>query len=309
VKQCKHGKFLLNKHDTDISKVLAETGEWEEHSLELFLNIVREGDTVIDAGANVGAITIPLAKRVGPRGRVHAFEPQRIVNQQLNGNVALNSLMNVDVYLAALGNETGSVMVPNVEYRVDANFGALSLSRRFKDASEAWMYPVPVLTLDSLSFAKCPSLLKMDVELMELQVLRGGRKMLADCWPVIYAENNCIHTSPALVEELYALGYVPYWDTNSPMNMVCMPRHKIHTIRPDGSTAEGNDSSDGNVVMIGYTQVLRDKPYLHDYFLEEVQEIAFDQHGVGRSVRTLYPRFTQLGNFTHCPSVIPLAAD
>jgi hypothetical protein len=27
VKQCKHGKFLLNKHDTDISKVLAETGE------------------------------------------------------------------------------------------------------------------------------------------------------------------------------------------------------------------------------------------------------------------------------------------
>jgi hypothetical protein len=175
VKQCKHGKFLLNKHDTDISKVLAETGEWEEQPLQILLSIVREGDTVIDAGANVGAMTVPLAKRVGPTGRVHAFEPQvgvrltcvcmciyvyvsaclcvplslslsisishplthtlslslcpplpqRVVNQQLNGNVALNSLMNVDVYLAALGNETGHVMVPSVNYLIPGILGGL----------------------------------------------------------------------------------------------------------------------------------------------------------------------------------------
>ncbi|KAJ1398714.1 S-adenosyl-L-methionine-dependent methyltransferase [Ochromonadaceae sp. CCMP2298] len=199
--------------------------------------------------------------------------------------------MNVDVYLAALGNETGHVMVPSVNYLIPGNFGAVSLSRRFKDASDSWMYRVPVLTLDSISFAKCPSLLKMDVELMEVQVLRGARHLLTRCKPIIYAENNCIHTSPALVEELYALGYVPYWDSNAPMNMICIPRNRLKGVEVGGAGA--GDTGGG-------------------YFLEEVEveaEVQVGEEGQGgqgqRGRTVLQPRFRQLGNFTHCHSVIP----
>jgi predicted methyltransferase len=49
--------------------------------LQLFLQIVKPGDIVVNAGSNIGAFTVPLAKAVGPRGHVHAFEPQKIINQ------------------------------------------------------------------------------------------------------------------------------------------------------------------------------------------------------------------------------------
>ena len=51
-------------------------GEWAEGELNLFLQIVRPGDIVLDVGANIGAFTVPLAKRVGMSGRIYAFEPQ-----------------------------------------------------------------------------------------------------------------------------------------------------------------------------------------------------------------------------------------
>jgi len=44
-----------------------------------------------EIGANIGAMTVPLARQV-PKGRVIAFEPQRIVSQILSANIQLNGL-------------------------------------------------------------------------------------------------------------------------------------------------------------------------------------------------------------------------
>ena len=67
---------------------------------------VREGDVVIDVGANLGSYTIPLAEKVGVTGGVFAFEPFRRMTQLLNANVALNGLSNVWVVQCALSDQS-----------------------------------------------------------------------------------------------------------------------------------------------------------------------------------------------------------
>ncbi len=74
---CKHGKYLLSLTDTLISAHLREFGKWEDRGVELLLQIILPGDIVIDGGANIGAFTIPFAKRVGMGGMVIGFEPVR----------------------------------------------------------------------------------------------------------------------------------------------------------------------------------------------------------------------------------------
>ena len=63
-------------HKTATHKVgrsLSMYGEWSEHEVVLFSQLVSPGDTIYDVGANLGAFTIPLSKMVGEHGRVVAF--------------------------------------------------------------------------------------------------------------------------------------------------------------------------------------------------------------------------------------------
>ena len=64
--------------------------------------LIEPGDVVVDVGADIGALTVPLARAVGPAGRVLAFEPQPTVFQNLCANLALNDLLHVQAFNAAL---------------------------------------------------------------------------------------------------------------------------------------------------------------------------------------------------------------
>ncbi len=211
VKTCKHGSFLLSKHDLHVSKHLEVYGEWAEQELQLFFSIIKPGDVVLDVGANIGAFTVPLARAVGPTGRIHAFEPQRVIYQRLTANVAINGLYNVHTYLSAVGNHTSTINVPSIDYSYDANFAAISLlDVSFGSSFET----VPVFALDEIDFTNkdsatrnnCPSLVKIDVELMERYVLQGARSLVNRCKPILYVENPCVMTSPPLVSLIYELG-------------------------------------------------------------------------------------------------------
>ena len=47
------------------SRSLGLYGEWSEFEASMFLNLLEQDDVVIDVGANIGAFTIPMAKKVG----------------------------------------------------------------------------------------------------------------------------------------------------------------------------------------------------------------------------------------------------
>lgn len=201
----RYGQFLYNPNDLYIGKSLERYGEAHEHEMQLLRQVCGPGSYVFDVGANVGDHTVPLAQHVGEKGFVFAFEPQRIVFQMLCGNVALNSLLNVECVHAAVGAEPGVVLIPEIDYGKEGNYGGVEVST-FTEGSA-----VRRLLLDDFSSIPRLDLIKIDVEGMECDALRGARKLLARFRPVLYVENDRLDRSAELIELLHALDYRAYW--------------------------------------------------------------------------------------------------
>lgn len=201
----RHGYYLYNTHDTYIGKAIEKYGEFCRIEGDLFDQILRPGNFVIEVGANIGGHTVEIARKVGPTGAVFAFEPQRIVFQALCANIALNSLLNVECHWAAVGAEEGSVLVPEVDPTQDANFGGVSLPK----ASQG--RPVPCFTLDGFISMPHLALIKIDVEGMESDVIKGGKEIIARFKPMLYVENDRLDSSEALMTLIGSMGYRLYW--------------------------------------------------------------------------------------------------
>jgi len=204
LRQVRHGWFLYNLKDFYIGGSLDRYGEYCEDELRLLLKLVNPDGLIIEAGANIGAHTIPLARHVGPKGAVFAFEPQRIIFQLLCANVALNTLANVATINCGLGAATGKAIVPPVDYRRLNNFGGVSLIHDF-DGESVEIHPI-----DALNLSRC-DLIKIDVEGMELAVLQGAARTITQFRPHLYVENNIAERSPALISYLQSLGYRMWW--------------------------------------------------------------------------------------------------
>lgn len=204
VAQTRHGLLISNRNDIYVGRSLAELGEFSEGEVELFRQIVRPGMTVVEAGANIGTHTVVLARLVGEAGFVHAIEPQRLVFQTLAGNVALNSLANVRCYQAAAGEQPGAITVPMLDVNRPNNFGGLGLGAHEQGER------VPVITVDGLKLPQC-GFLKVDVEGMELAVIRGASETIRRCRPILYVENDRAERSAALIAAIRALDYKLYW--------------------------------------------------------------------------------------------------
>lgn len=201
----RHGQLLYNRHDVYIGRSLELYGEWSEGEMQLFQQVLRPGMVVVDAGANIGTHTVALARSVAPDGVVYAFEPQRIVFQTLAANVALNSLTNVFCLQRALGDAPGIARVPPLDYTKANNFGGVPLM-----VPNAPGEPVDVVRIDDLGLPAC-HLIKMDVEGMELAVLRGAEATIMRCQPLLYVEVDRAEQRDAIVTWLDEHGYVMYW--------------------------------------------------------------------------------------------------
>ena len=222
--RARHGPMLVPATDTRVGRALLDEGAYCEDEVRLLQALLRPGATALDAGAHVGPHTLPMARAVGPAGRVFAFEPQPHLFRLLCGNLALNGLAQAEPVEAALGAAQGDVARPDVDYFRPGNFGAVALG--------TGPHRVPVLTVDGLDLADC-RLIKIDVEGMEAAVLDGARATIARCRPALYVENNRRDRSPALIGRLLDLGYACWWhparygaaaDSLWELNMVALPR-------------------------------------------------------------------------------------
>jgi FkbM family methyltransferase len=203
VKECRHGTFVYNVNDQYIGRSLDRYGESSEIELDFFKRVIEPGDVIVDVGANIGTHTVFFAKATGITGQVYAFEPQRLMFQTLCANLALNSLVNVFARQAAVSDAPGELAVPTLDPWVEQNFGGMQLGK--VNAGEA----VPVITIDSMNLPNC-HLMKVDVEGMELAVLKGAEKTIRKYQPVLYVENDRVERSEALVKYIDSLEYEMY---------------------------------------------------------------------------------------------------
>ena len=149
---------------------------WNLEEYEAFTRALRPGAVALDVGANVGCYTIMFGQVVGPAGAVYAFEPSPPALGGLTRHVTLNRLdATVTVVAAAVSDHSGEGrLVTGGPMGTDH----LDRSTGVADASTT---RVDVISLDDFCERNgvAPDLIKVDVEGVELAVLRGARRTIA----------------------------------------------------------------------------------------------------------------------------------
>jgi FkbM family methyltransferase len=196
--------------DKWVSRALSELGEYSEQefgTLRVLLSIIRRCKgtvNVIDAGAYIGDLTVPLSRVAD---KVIAFEPQVEVREILLHNLKENGCYNVTVLPYALGSTDCSV-----EYTTVADSpGSTMMSGDGSSIAEA-------RRLDSLIMPTI-DLLKADVEGMEVLLLAGAQELIQRDRPVLFLERDTVQPPegmPTLKEALTILQYDQY-DMNFPI--------------------------------------------------------------------------------------------
>lgn len=193
--RAKNGDFMSFFESAGISGVLTAHGVWDEPTIEIskaLIDLVDRKPVVLDIGANMGTYSIAIARHIYLRGGiVHAFEPQRVVYYQLCGNIFLNRFDCVYAHNIALSNRKTLLEINPLDFHTAWNIGAYSLVPGF-DAqihSNTCEY-CQVDTLNDFPISDPVTLIKMDVEGMEMDVINGAFVFLEkNKFPPIFFES------------------------------------------------------------------------------------------------------------------------
>jgi FkbM family methyltransferase len=181
------GELLVPLSD-EVGRCIYFTGDYDKKLTWLCRKLVRPGDITFDIGANLGLVTLMLAKCVGPNGQVHAFEPNPILQDLIQRSLDKNCADNVVLHRVALGSkdEELTLSVPS------HNSGQGSL--KYRSNSDNSIYQCSVKRLSDIVkywHVKRIRLVKIDVEGFEADVLQGGDDVLRDLRPdAIILETN-----------------------------------------------------------------------------------------------------------------------
>ncbi len=211
----KHGIFHFCHFDEFIGKSFREYGEYSELELKTILEFINEGDVIFDIGANIGCFSVPFAKKVGSNGKVYAFEPQKFIFNLLKKNAVCNELNNLQIFNNAIGDANTILELNDFDYSQSGNFGGITLTENYDNSVCAKIKgtkknKIKTLTLNNfLNLKKC-NFLKIDVELMELNVLKGAIEFIKKFRPIIWVENHLGYPN-YLNKYLLKINYKPFW--------------------------------------------------------------------------------------------------
>jgi FkbM family methyltransferase len=161
-----------------IGRAVARTGVYDLIVAETLARLADPGETVVDAGANVGFMSNLLGYAVGPGGRVISFEPHPLIFETLESNVSrwssIERLDMIEIRQAAVSSSMGVLPLAVDPDTFARNKGTASLEQ-----------PNPVHSIDVNTVRLADELstpigvLKLDVEKHELAALGGAETLLA----------------------------------------------------------------------------------------------------------------------------------
>ncbi len=168
-------------------------------------NLIGEGDTAIDIGANLGYYTRTLSRLVGPAGKVFAVEPMPPVLAVLRRNV--RGCGNVEILPYALGTDDKEITMANDSAREAGYFGTGQNFVNEAGENAAVEFTAPMRRgselfagLKRLDFIKC------DIEGYEVVVMNELRPLLERFRPTVLIETGG-ENRPQIIELFTLLGY------------------------------------------------------------------------------------------------------
>src|SRR5271157_3232168 len=170
------------------------THDYDTEEIRSVLRMFQSDWMVLDVGANIGFWTIPMAKALGPGGRVHAFEPVTSNNLRLHENIRLNALQSItEVHELGLSDRCATL---RISLRDDfANGSGTGNAAIVIDESDDRYQRemIKVNTLDNifpLLNAKGLDFIKVDIEGHEDKFLSGASSTIRQFRPIIHMEVN-----------------------------------------------------------------------------------------------------------------------
>jgi FkbM family methyltransferase len=158
----------------------------EPDTIEWIDSFVREGDVLYDVGANIGQYGLYAAKRLKGKCRVLAFEPEALNYARLNQNVVLNGLSEiVSGYCLAITDRTGLDFFYVKSFAPGASLHTYGrpvtqCEKAFPPRNRQGMMGVSLDDLTGRFGLPFPNHIKVDVDGLEEQVVRGAARVLTD---------------------------------------------------------------------------------------------------------------------------------
>jgi FkbM family methyltransferase len=190
-------------------------GVYEPHVRECFSAILEPGAVYFDVGAHIGFHAVFAAHRVGPEGRVFAFEADPRVYERLARN--LSQFPWAQAVNSAVWDRTGSLTFERSSTKNESGWGTVSAVRDFGKGEHV---EVPSVTLDDWcrdSHLERWDAMKLDAEGSELAVLRGAQTSLEKFRPTLIMEINAVLleqggvSASGVADFLLERGYCLFW--------------------------------------------------------------------------------------------------
>jgi len=201
-----NGKYnvAIIENDQYIGNTIRHGYEWDGWMRRDIKEHYKENTDILDIGANIGYNTLMFSDY----GPVHSFEP--VYHHLVSRNIEINKLNNpVKVYDIALSNRVGDVTLYMPKNATDnpkcINYGGTSMN-----PSEGHNMETPMVrkcdTLDNV-YSGVPSIIKIDIEGEELNMLRGAVETIKKHKPVLIIEIHGYSEDNEVVAFLKTLGY------------------------------------------------------------------------------------------------------
>jgi FkbM family methyltransferase len=157
-----------------------------------FLSLIPENTAVLDIGANIGIMTVHLARSI-KNSTIYSFEPMPNNIVAFKRVVNYFKLTNVHLFEVALGNAEGhaEMVMPVISaVRMQGLSHVIHSSITENNSGERCKVPLKMLDKmdDLMNAPQRISAIKIDVENFEYFVLDGAKKLLIKNKPVVYAE-------------------------------------------------------------------------------------------------------------------------
>lgn len=185
--------FYCDRNSSSIEAEILKSAKVESGALkqrwrvlELGMDLISPGSRVIDVGANIGVYSLPWAA-VNADVTVHCFEPNPAVRGRLARNVALNRLAaRIRLHTEALSDHAGTATLYGSDDMSSLNKGV------YTGTGQGVPAEVPLARLDDIVGIEGPpvSLIKIDVQGHELEVLRGADAVISHHRPVLILEHE-----------------------------------------------------------------------------------------------------------------------
>jgi hypothetical protein len=200
------GKFKVSiiGDDAFIGNHLRQGAEWDGWMRQDLPYIYKHGTDILDIGGNIGWNALMFSDY----GPVHTFEPifHKVITKNTSQNLLQNSVVVHPYGLSDKSSRLGHMFIPRRE-NGRTNYGGASLDPdpRWYDASPSSAHSVNLEKLDDV-YHGVPSVIKLDVERHELEVIKGAWTTITKHLPAMYIE-ILDPSNDEIVKLLEPLGY------------------------------------------------------------------------------------------------------